>query len=147
MFNVAINLYLCTRKEHPLTVHYQLVMIENYDTARRKEQFIASLQTTHKRWNNYVLALNGKFVTQILTESFGINSIFDVTDLNKLWEIYTAVNINPHNLATHRLFSSAIMSYIKFLNNGKRIGKRIDYMKPRPCMQGRKRKKPAEEQQ
>lgn len=116
-------------------------MIENCCATKRKESFIASLQTTHKRWNNYVLALNSKLVTQILTESFGINNIYEVTDLNKLWEIYTVVNINPQNLATHRLFSSAVMSYIKFLNNGKRIGKRIDYMKPRPCMQGRKRKK------
>ena len=40
-------------------------------------------------------------------------------------------NLHPKNISNHRIYSCVIMKYIRFLNNGKKIGKRIDYGKTR----------------
>ena len=37
------------------------------------------------------------------------------------------MNLHPKNVEQHRIYSSAIMKYIRYLNNGERYGRRIDY--------------------
>ena len=46
-----------------------------------------------------------------------IESIFEITDLDLLWIIYTKVNVHPSNVKNHRCTSCAVMKYIRFLNN------------------------------
>lgn len=57
---------------------------------------------------------------------YDVNSIFEITNLKELWDLYCKINMHPINIANHRGYSCAIMQYIRFLNNGKKIGKRID---------------------
>ena len=82
----------------------------------------------------------------MLLEFFQTHNIFEVADLNKLSEFYAAVKIPPFNIDKHRVYSAAVMAYIKYLNNGKKTGKRIDYQKPRPAAKKpRKRRIPIQD--
>ena len=107
---------------------------------KRSEDFFSSLKLAEATIHNYKAVLKSKFLNEILETQFNVKSIFDVTDLQYLWEIYSTVNRHPKNLEMHRICSAGIMKYIRFLNNGQRVGKRVDYKKPRPCMQNRRRK-------
>ena len=67
-----------------------------------------------------------------LIEECNKESLFDIYDLEELWNIYSEINLHPQNISKHRMYSAAIMKYIRFLNGGKKYGKRIDYQKPKP---------------
>lgn len=99
---------------------------------KRSLDFYAQLKispTTHK---NYRAALNGRVLKEVLAEvDDSVDSIFDITDLDLLWTIYKKVNVHPYNIKSHRGISCAVMKYIRFLNNGQKIGKRIDFGKSR----------------
>lgn len=95
----------------------------------RKNSFFSQLKLSESASRNYRHALTSSFLKEILTANYNINTIFEVTDIKELWDIYTQVNIHPKNIAQHRAYSAAIMKYIRFLNNGNKYGKRIDYLK------------------
>ena len=98
--------------------------------SRRKTVFFESLNLSTTTTNNYRSALNGRVLKEVIAEiDNSIESIFEITDLNLLWIIYTKVNVHPSNIKNHRGVSCAVMKYIRFLNNGSRIGKRRDYGK------------------
>ena len=98
----------------------------------RRNDFYNQLEISSATLSNYRASLNGKVLKEILKEvDDSITSIFEVTDLDLLWKIYTKVNIHPSNIKNHRGISCAVMKYIRFLNDGKKIGKRIDYKKPK----------------
>ena len=109
----------------------------------RKEKFFSSLNLAEATMRNYRTAFNSKFLIEYITENYKQKTLFDITDLDDLYNIYVFVRQHPKNEETHRVCSAAVMKYIRFLNDGKKIGRRIDYKKPRPCM--RKPRKAANE--
>lgn len=99
---------------------------------QRSKDFYDQLDLSPVTLHNYRSALNGWILREVLSEiDDSIKSIFEITDLDLLWIIYTKVNTHPSNIKNHRGVSCAIMRYIRFLNNGSRIGKRSDYGKRR----------------
>jgi len=95
---------------------------------KRETQFYSQLVLSSVTKDNYMSALKGRVINEIISEIDGsIKSIFEITDLNLLWNIYTKANLHPSNIKNHRGISCAVMKYIRFLNNGKKIGRRIDY--------------------
>jgi len=93
--------------------------------------FFEQLNVSPRTKLNYKTAINSSFVKRILKGFGDTDNLFDITDLEKLWVVYSHINLHPVNLANHRTYSAAIMKYIKFLNGGKKYGKRIDYKKPK----------------
>ena len=99
---------------------------------KRSSDFYAQLNLSPVTLNTYRSALNGKVLRGVISKvDDSIESIFEITDLDILWAIYTEVNIHPSNIKNHRSISCAVMKYIRFLNKSKKIGKRIDFGKKR----------------
>ena len=96
------------------------------------ESFYKQLSLSSRTYQNYKKALESRFVKQILNENFGVSEVFEIIDLDSLWKLYSMINLHPQNISNHRAYSAAIMKYIKYLNGGKRYGKRVDYQKPKP---------------
>lgn len=108
--------------------------MQSKDTNTRKEKFFSSLGLAEATMRNYKTALDSRFLKEYITAKCNCISIFDIIDLDVLYDIYINIRIHPKNIETHRVCSAAIMKYIRFLNGGKKIGRRIDYKIPRPCM-------------
>ena len=101
-------------------------MITN-SPSNRKEKFFSQLKLSKTTKANYRAAINSTFLTTYLKGEYGTTDLFDITDLSVLWDIYSYINLHPKNIGNHRAYSAAIMKYIRFLNNGEKYGKRIDY--------------------
>lgn len=99
---------------------------------KRKNDFIAQLNLSEATTRNYIVALNSSLLKEMLSKECGGKQLFEITDLDELWKLYSKLNIHPRNISTHRVCSAAVMKYIKFLNGGKKYGKRIDYNRSRP---------------
>lgn len=97
----------------------------------RKEKFFEQLNLSEATARNYRNALNSTFLKGKLYSELGVMSLFEITDLNTLWDFYTIINVHPKNISNHRSYSAAVMKYIRFLNNGNKVGRRIDYNKKR----------------
>lgn len=100
----------------------------------RKEKFYSQLTLSSTTISNYKAALNSSYLRELLRDKYEVLDIFEIVDLKILWNIYSFVNLEPKNIANHRAYSAPIMKYIRFLNNGKKYGRRIDSNKPRPNM-------------
>lgn len=85
----------------------------------RKELFFASLTIAEATKRNYKTGLISSFFKDFLATKFKYHSLFEITDLDELFEIYNNVNIHPKNEEMHRVRSAAVMKYIRFLNGGK----------------------------
>ena len=96
-----------------------------------QDAFYAQLELSDVTIQNYKASLRSRFLKEYLETNYNVSSIFQITDLEVLWKIYSAINLHPVNIANLRGYSAAIMRYIRFLNNGKKYGKRIDYNKKR----------------
>lgn len=105
-------------------------MIDNKSNMRCNA-FFEQLELSATTIQNYRAALNSKFLSDLLKESYGISSIFEIDNIERLWEIYTRVNLSQKNIDNHRAYSAPIMKYIRFLNGGEKYGRRIDYNKPK----------------
>lgn len=103
----------------------------NKDTISKEVAFYAQLDLSKATIQNYKAAFNSKFLKSVIQEQCNVSNIFEVTDLDVLWKIYTIINQHPINIANHRGHSAAINRYIRFLNNGQKYGKRVDFNKPR----------------
>lgn len=101
-----------------------------------KDAFFKQLNLSETTTRNYIGAFNSSFLKNILHTEFNIVDIFEITELETLWQIYSKINLHPKNVANHRIYSAAIMKYIRYLNNGAKYGRRIDYKKT-----GKKHKK------
>ena len=99
---------------------------------RRMIDFFNQLNVSDRTKRNYESALNSRFIKQYLKDLYGIGSIFEITKLEQLWDFYCKINLHPTNIANHRGYSCAIMRYIRFLNDGKKYGRRIDADKKKP---------------
>lgn len=108
---------------------------------RRMIEFLNQLNVSDRTKHNYESALNSRFVKNYLYELYGINSIFEITKLEQLWELYCKINVHSTNIANHRGYSCAIMRYIRFLNGGKKYGRRIDADKNMTRKKENKRRK------
>jgi len=97
----------------------------------REVDFFKQLNVSERTIINYRNSLKSSFVKQVLQDYCNTDNLFEVIDLKKLWIIYSYINLHPVNIATHRAHSTIIMKYIRFLNNGKKYGRRIDYQRPK----------------
>lgn len=93
--------------------------------------FYQQLNVSDRTIRNYKSAINSKFLKGILLDMYGVTNLFEITNLKKLWDLYSLVNLHPYNVNNHRWHSAAVMKYIRYLNNGQKYGKRIDYKKPK----------------
>lgn len=104
-------------------------LMENNILKERRENFIFQLKLSETVKRNYINALSSSFLIYTLADLCNKTSIFEITNLEELWKLYSYINVHPKNIAHHRVYSAAIMKYIRFLNNGKKYGRRIDYNK------------------
>lgn len=96
-----------------------------------KENFFSQLNVSSRTYINYEKALRSTFLKQILWEHFKKEDLFSITDKVEIWNFYCIVNLHPTNIQNHRIYSSAVMKYLRFLNNGEKYGKRRDFKQPR----------------
>lgn len=95
----------------------------------RKANFYEHLALSKTTITNYKSALNSNFLKEELRNEFEVLDIFEIFNIEDLWKLYSKINLHPKNISNHRAYSAAIMKYIRFLNNGEKYGKRIDYNK------------------
>jgi len=107
---------------------YKIKVMNN----NRELQFYSELSVSERTRQNYQNAINSSFMRDLLNEHLGTKYLFEVDDIEELWKVYSLINTHPKNVSNHRNYSAAIMKYIRFLNNGKRYGKRKDYGKEKP---------------
>lgn len=100
-------------------------MSEYNNASLRKAAFYSQLNLSASTMVNYRAAINSKFLRDALLENCGVLDLFEVTDLDLLWELYSKVNLAPRNISNHRAYSAAIMKYVRFLNNGQKYVKKI----------------------
>ena len=103
----------------------------NEEIEKRANSFFNQLNLSETTTRNYRSALNSIFLKDMLYKEWGLTTVFAITDLESLWQIYSKINLHPQNVSKHRIYSAAIMKYIRFLNQGLRYGKRIDFGKSR----------------
>lgn len=104
---------------------------KSFTPSIRKADFFESLNLSTTTTNNYRSALNSSFLLEYLKQEYDTFDLFEIVELDKLWEIYSKINLHPKNISNHRAYSAAIMKYIRYLNKGNKYGKRIDYQRPR----------------
>ena len=105
--------------------------IKQLPAIKRKDDFFKSLNLSVRTTHNYKTAIQSSFFTGVLKDEFNTLDLFEIIDLQKLWVLYSKINLHPKNISNHRAYSAAIMKYIRYLNNGKKLGKRIDFGKSR----------------
>lgn len=93
----------------------------------RETKFISQLSLSESSLRNYKVALNSTLLRNALEQEYGVSSLYEITNLDTLWSLYCKINLHPKNVAAHRAYSAAVMKYIRFLNNGEKYGKRVDY--------------------
>lgn len=101
------------------------------EIGNRKNQFLSQLTLSDSSIRRYKDALDSPFLVNIIRNEYNVDSIYMIDDLKTLWNLYSMVNLHPTNVRMHRYYSAPIMKYIRYLNGGKKVGKRIDYMKSR----------------
>ena len=107
------------------------MIVEVAKIGRIKNQFLSQLNVTDLTKRRYRDALNSTFLMEIIREEYNKKSIFEIEDLELLWKLYSIVNLHPVNVRMHRYYSAPIMQYIRYLNGGKKYGRRIDYNRKR----------------
>lgn len=105
--------------------------MKNNKVSQRKDDFFEQLNLSESTTRNYRQILTGDFLRNIIMAKFKRQDIFEMTSLEELVELYSIIILHPQNLRGHRLCSSAIMRYIKFLNGGKKYSVRKDYKNKR----------------
>ncbi len=108
-----------------------MIDVKHLPVNRRKDDFYKSLTLSWRTAHNYKIAIQSSFLTGVLKEEFNTLDLFEIVDLKELWELYSKINLHPKNIKNHRAYSAAIMKYIRYLNNGQKLGKRIDFGKSR----------------
>ena len=104
---------------------------DNIEIEKRKDRFLSQINLSNSAKRRYRNALSSTFVNDILHQEWHFNSIYEITDVEILWKFYSLINLHPENVRLHRYYSAPIMQYIKYLNGGKKYGRRIDYMRKR----------------
>lgn len=94
-----------------------------------EESFYNQLQLSNRTKVNYRSALKGSFIKGVLRKKYDTDDIFTIVDLPRLWEVYSYINHHECNRKNHRIYSAAIMRYMRFLNNGVKYRDRINTIK------------------
>lgn len=94
-------------------------------------EFFKQLSVSERTRKNYVASIRSTFLKEVLVDKCGTDYLFDITDLKQLWDLYLYVNTHPRNISNHRNYSVVISKYLRYLNNGVKYGKRIDYQTKR----------------
>lgn len=105
--------------------------MKDFNVSKRKASFYEQLSLSKSTIANYKASLNSSFLKDVLKSDFGVLDVFEIIDIEDLWKLYSKINLAPQNIKNHRCYSAAVMKYIRFLNNGIKYGKRIDYKKPK----------------
>lgn len=105
--------------------------VKQLPTIKRRDDFYKSLNLSVRTTHNYKTAIQSSFLAGVLKDEFNTLDLFEIVDLQKLWDLYSKINLHPKNICNHRAYSAAIMKYIRYLNNGQKLGKRIDFGKTR----------------
>lgn len=108
-----------------------MISVKELPASRRKDDFYKSLNLSVTTTNNYRSAIQSSFLTGVLKDEFDTLDLFEIVDLQKLLDLYSKINLHPKNISNHRAYSAAIMKYIRYLNNGQKLGRRIDFGKSR----------------
>lgn len=101
------------------------------DSRAIEQKFFKSLTVSERTVLNYRNCISSSYVRSILKDQCDTTNLFDITNLEQLWKVYSFVNLHETNVRNHRIYSTAIMKYMRFLNNGEKYGRRIDCDKPK----------------
>ena len=105
--------------------------VKSLTPSRRKADFYESLKLSPTTTSNYRSALQSSFLSSFLKDQYNNLDVFEIVDLEALWDLYSKINLHPKNISNHRAYFAAIMKYIRYLNQGVKYGKRIDFGKSR----------------
>lgn len=105
--------------------------LERLECYKRQNIFFIQLDLSNSTKRRYRDALKSSFLNGLVKNEFNKDSIFEITNIEKLWSFYTMINLHPVNIRMHRYYSAPLMKYISFLNGGKKYGRRIDFQKKR----------------
>ncbi len=96
----------------------------------KKRLFFSMLTGSDRTVKNYKAAIGSSYIKNVLTRMYGKSDLFEFTDLEELWKVYCFVNLDDTNIRNHRIYSAAIMKYIRFLNHGEKYGHKRGLGKP-----------------
>ena len=108
-----------------------MIDVKELPASRRKDDFFKSLNLSLRTTQNYRTAIQSTFIQGVLKEECNTVDLFDLVDIKVLGDLYGKLNHHPKNIKNHRGYSAAIMKYIRYLNQGVKYGKRIDFGKSR----------------
>lgn len=108
-----------------------MVDLTSLSARTREICFYKSLNVTQGTVSSYKNSLRDSILLELLKKDYNISNIFEIVELETLWSIYCKIKDHPKNLSQHRRYTAAIMKYIRYLNDGKKYGRRIDFGKPR----------------
>ena len=69
-------------------------LMENSIVNDRRERFFGQLNLSESVARNYRNALNSTFVKVTLAEKCNKESLFEITDLEELWNLYSFINLH-----------------------------------------------------
>ncbi len=87
-------------------------------------QFLLLRNPSVKFVEKYIKYLGHSIVKDAIMEIASVNSIFEVTEMSKLYLIYGKVKADSNNIRLHNVYSGVISAYIKFLN-GQYLRKKV----------------------
>ena len=85
-----------------------MISVKELSTSRRKDDFYKSLNLSVTTTNNYRSALQSSFLTGVLKEEFNTLDLFEIVDLEELWELYSKINLHPKNIKNLRCSFSPV---------------------------------------
>lgn len=87
--------------------------------AKEKEtefsKYLLERNPSEKFIRTYGIYLRSNVVKKYVQENSRKQDIFQVEDLEELFDIYDAVKLDDNNIRLHNVYSGAISAYIKFL--------------------------------
>lgn len=108
-----------------------MIDVKKLSASKRRDDFYKSLNLSVRTTLNYRISIQSTFLITILKEEYNVQDLFSIVDLKVLSDLYCKINLHPKNIKNHRAYSAAIMKYIRYLNNGQKLGRRIDFGKSR----------------
>ena len=81
--------------------------MDSYVINERKNRFLEQLNLSETTARNYKQALNSSFLKGMLLKECDGKQLFEITDLETLWELYSKINLHPKNISNHRTYSAA----------------------------------------
>ena len=64
----------------------------------REMEFYLQMPLSEMTVKNYRLALNSRYVKDFLLSECGVGNLFELDDLDVLWQLYSKINRHPFNI-------------------------------------------------